>query len=111
MRKLFNRIPLNLKLVFSAAIPLLALLYYFYIIQAEKQLQITTTNNFIDRLNNTVATANLIDELQQERRFSLSLILRKENDSNLSNQRKESDIAFNELEKFSNNGFTEDYKE
>jgi len=110
MRQLFNRIPLNLKLLFSAVIPLLALIYYFYIIQAEKQLQIVTTTNFIGRLNNTVATANLIDELQQERRFSLSLILKRENNNNLVDQREETDIAFNELEKLSIVGFTEDYK-
>ncbi|HUH17596.1 response regulator [Albibacterium sp.] len=110
MTKLFNRIPLNLKLLFSAVIPLLALFYYFYIIQAEKQIQVSTTNNFISRLNNTIATANLIDELQKERRFSLSFLLKRENNSNLIVQREQSDIAFNELEKTSQNGFTEDYK-
>lgn len=110
MRKLFNQIPLNLKLLFSAVIPLLALFYYFYIIQAEKQIRVTSTNNFIGRLNNTIATDNLIDELQQERRFSLSFILKRENSTNLIDQREESDIAFSELEKLSKNGFSEDYK-
>src|SRR5690554_1606006 len=110
MTKLFNRIPLNLKLIFSAVIPLLALFYYFYIIQAEKQIQVSTTDNFIGRLNNTIATANLIDELQKERRFSLSFLLERENNSNLIIQREQSDIAFNELEKVSQNGCTEDYK-
>jgi signal transduction histidine kinase/DNA-binding response OmpR family regulator/HAMP domain-containing protein len=110
MRKLFNRIPLNLKLVLSAVIPLLALIYYFYITQVEKQIQITTTNNFIGRLDNSIATANLVDELQQERRFSLSFLLKRENNTNLINQRRESDNAFDELEKVSGDTFSEDYK-
>src|SRR5690606_1846584 len=110
MTMLFNRIPLNLKLIFSAVIPLLALFYYFYIIQAEKQIQVSTTNNFISRLDNTIATANLIDELQKERRFSLSFLLKRESNGNLIAQREKSDIAFNELEKSSQNGFTDDYK-
>ncbi|TCK82708.1 response regulator [Albibacterium bauzanense] len=110
MRKLFNKIPLHLKLLFSAVIPLLALFYYFYIIQAEKQIRITSTDNFITRLNSTIATNNLIDELQQERRFSLSFILKRENNSNINGQRERSDIAFSELEKLSNDGFTDDYK-
>src|SRR5690606_9926178 len=89
MKKVFNRIPLNLKLVFSAIIPLLALIYYFYVIQAEREVRIETTKNFITRLNTTVAINNLADNLQQERRYSLSKLLGRKTESNISliNQR------------------------
>src|SRR5690606_33787079 len=79
-------------------------------IQVEKQIQITTTNNFIGRLDNSIATANPVDELQQERRFSLSFLLKRENNANLINQRRESDNAFDALEKVSGDTFSEDYK-
>jgi len=110
MKKIFNRIPLNLKLIFSAVIPLLALTYYFYIIQQERQIRIATTENFISRLNNAVAISNLADQLQQERRLSLSYLLRRENESNLLEQRKKVSLAFTEFENLSKDGFSDQFR-
>jgi len=110
MKKVFNRIPLNLKLVLSAIIPLLALVYYFYIIQQERNVKIATTENFISRLNTAVAISNLADQLQQERRFSLSYLLRRESENNLIEQRKKVSLAFTELENLSEDGFSEQFR-
>src|SRR5690606_33118878 len=111
MKQLFNRIPLNLKLILSAIIPLLALLYYFYVINTEREIKIATTENFIGRLNSTVAVSDLSDQLQQERRLSLSYLVGRENESNLINQRKETDVAFSKLEELLQGGLNENYKE
>src|SRR5690606_16920145 len=111
MKQLFNRIPLNLKLILSAIIPLLALLYYFYVINTEREIKIATTENFIGRLNSTVAVSDLSDQLQQERRLSLSYLVGRENESNLINQRKETDVAFSKLEELLQGGLNESYKE
>src|SRR5690606_14671039 len=110
MRKLFNRLSLSSKLVISAIIPLLALAYYFYIIQSDRQVRTKTTENFISRLNTTIAANNLIDQLQQERRFSLSYLFKKRNENDLINQRKEVSLAFVGVEESFKNGFNEDFK-
>src|SRR5690606_26254219 len=110
MRKLFNRLSLSSKLVISAIIPLLALAYYFYIIQSDRQVRTKTTENFISRLNTTISANNLIDQLQQERRFSLSYLFKKRNENDLINQRKEVSLAFEEVEESFKNGFNEDFK-
>src|SRR5690606_4335689 len=98
MKRLFNRIPLNVKLILSAVVPILALIYYFSLIQTEKSVRITTTENFIGRLDLTVATGKLIDRVQQERRYSLSYLLGRESNGNLIKSRKETDEAFKEYE-------------
>jgi signal transduction histidine kinase/DNA-binding response OmpR family regulator len=111
MKKLFNRIPLNVKLILSAVVPILALIYYFSLIQTEKSVRITTTENFIGRLDLTVATGELIDRVQQERRYSLSYLLGRESNGNLIKARKETDEAFREYEALVQGGFTDEFKE
>lgn len=110
MKKLFNRIPLNIKLILSAVIPLLALIYYFSVIHTERTVRIQTTENFIGRLDLTVASGDLVDKIQQERRFSLSYLLGRENNANLITARKETDRAFSEYESLMKDGFTEDFR-
>src|SRR5690606_11177759 len=104
MKQVFNRIPLNLKLILSAVVPLLALIYYFYVIHSEREVKIATTENFIGRLNSSVAVSDLADQLQQERRFSLSYLVARENEANVLNQRKETDATFAQLEQLRGSG-------
>src|SRR5690606_14690168 len=110
MKRLFNRIPLNIKLILSAVIPLLVLIYYFSVISTERTVRIQTTENFIGRLDLTVASGDLVDQIQQERRYSLSYLLGRENNANLITARKETDRAFSEYESLMKDGFTEDLR-
>ena len=110
MKRLFNRIPLNIKLILSAVIPLLVLIYYFSVISTERTVRIQTTENFIGRLDLTVASGDLVDQIQQERRYSLSYLLGRENNANLITARKETDRVFSEYESLMKEGFTEDFR-
>src|SRR5690606_2103775 len=110
MKQVFNRIPLNLKLILSAVVPLLAPIYYLYVIHTEREVKIATTENFTGRLKSTVAVSDLPDQQQQERRFSLSYLVARENEANLLNQRKETDAAFSQLEQLRGSGLNENYK-
>ena len=110
MKNLFNKLSLSSKLAISAIIPLLALAYYFYIIQSDRQVRIKTTENFISRLNNTIAANNLVHELQRERRYSIAYLLKKGSENELLAQRKQVSIAFTALEESLQRGFNEEFQ-
>lgn len=97
MKTIISKIPLHLKLIFWGIVPIAVLLYFSYVILLEKKEQITTTKNFITRLNTTSNLNSLFSELQQERRLSLSKLLHKGHEENLVIQREKVDATIQRL--------------
>lgn len=95
--KLFTRISLNSKLFLSGLIPILALLYFFYIIYQQKQSQITNTANFATRLVVSSNINGLLEDIRQERRESVSKALGKEVGESLQNERDQVDLAIEKI--------------
>jgi thioester reductase-like protein len=95
--KLFTRIPLNSKLFLSGLIPILALLYFFYIIYQQKQSQIINTANFAARLVVSSNINGLLEDIRQERRESVSKSLGKEVGESLQNERDQVDLAIEKI--------------
>src|SRR5690606_17354555 len=90
-------IPLNSKLFLSGLIPILALLYFFYIIYQQKQSQIINTANFAARLVVSSNINGLLEDIRQERRESVSKSLGKEVGESLQNERDQVDLAIEKI--------------
>ena len=85
-RNQFNLIPLNYKLTLLALVPLIVLIFFFYLIEKEKTENITGNNNFITRINLALAADDLVEQIQQERRLSLSNLFKGNENGALSVQ-------------------------
>lgn len=97
MKKILNQIPFNGKLVLSTGIPLIVLIIAFLFIRSERRIQNETTNNFINRLQTTIASNKLTNSIYLERRFSISKLLERDATQNLKVYRDNVDEAIREL--------------
>lgn len=108
--KLFTRVPLNLKLFWSGLIPILALLYFFYLIYQQKQLQIADTANFISRLEVSSKVNGLLEDLQHERRESINKAVGKEVNERLKTERDQVDLAIEGVEAIAGRELFKNYR-
>lgn len=97
MRKTFNRIPFNIKLILSTGIPLVVLIFAFFFIREERRVRNETTNNFIKRLEITMASNKLTNCIQMERRFSISKLAQRNSNQDLERYRAEVDQSIQYL--------------
>lgn len=95
--KIFTKVPLNLKLFFSGIVPVLALLYFFFLIYQQKQEQIAETEDFQRQVMLSTNVNKLLENLRQERRESLSKLAGKETNEDLNNERAEVDSNVEEI--------------
>lgn len=107
----FNLIPLNYKLAMLGFVPLMCLLFFFFVVEKEKADRIEGTNNFITRINQALSADNLIEQLQQERRLSLDKIFKKKDEGALSVQQLKTDEAIQQFNTYIDSGLNADYAE
>lgn len=108
-RNYFNLIPLNYKLALLGFVPLLALIFFFYIVEKGKTDRIAGTNDFIARIDLTLTVDNLVEQLQQERRLSISKIFNQHDEGELSVQQLKTDEATQQLNAYIDKGLNADY--
>lgn len=111
MKKLFNRIPFNNKLILSTGIPIAVLIVAFFFIRNERRVRNETTNNFIKRLELTMASNKLTNSIYLERRFSMSKLLGRDANQNLESFRASVDQAIQELATNTNSVTSKDVRE
>lgn len=104
--KSLGRLPLNVKLALTSLVPLLALIYFFSIVHADKKTQITYTKNFQKRLQVTVAIFNAVSDLEQERRFALQYYYKITSLPLLQDQQAASDLSLEHIKALSKNNWT-----
>src|SRR5690606_37050942 len=97
MRKTFNRIPFNIKLILSTGIPLVVLIFAFFFIREERRVRNETTNNFIKRLEITMASNKLTNCIQMERRFRISKLAQRNSNQDVERYRAEVDQSIQYL--------------
>jgi|GEM_PF-54980 len=111
MKNRFNLIPLNYKLTLLGFVPLMALIFLFFLIEKEKMERIDGANNFINRIHLALTADNLIEQLQQERRLSLNKFFNSADDGALSVQQLKTDEAIQQLNLYTDSGLSVDYTE
>lgn len=107
----FNLIPLNYKLALLGLVPLICLIFFFFIVEKEKTERINGTDNFITRINLALSADNLIEQLQQERRLSLDKMFKINDEGALSVQQLKTDEAIQQLNMYTDSGLNADYAE
>lgn len=108
-RNQFNLIPLNYKLVLLALVPVIVLIFFFYLIENEKKERIEGTNDFITRIHLALSADNLVEQLQQERRLSLSNIFNRNDSGALSVQQLKTDEAIQNFNTYIDSGLNAEY--
>lgn len=108
-RNQFNLIPLNYKLALLALVPLIVLIFFFYLIEKEKTDRITGTNNFITRINLALTADDLVEQIQQERRLSLSNLFKGNENGALSVQQLKTDEAIQKFDAYIDSGLNTEY--
>ncbi|HWV71036.1 MAG TPA: nitrate- and nitrite sensing domain-containing protein, partial [Pseudosphingobacterium sp.] len=108
-RNQFNLIPLNYKLTLLALVPLIVLIFFFYLIEKEKTENITGNNNFITRINLALAADDLVEQIQQERRLSLSNLFKGNENGALSVQQLKTDEAIQKFDTYVDSGLNAEY--
>lgn len=109
MKNRFNLIPLNYKLALLGFVPLMALIFLFFLIEKEKTERIGGANNFINSIHLALTADNLIEQLQQERRLSLNKIFNKADAGELTVQQLKTDDAIQQLNLYTDSGLSVDY--
>lgn len=108
-RNQFNLIPLNYKLALLALVPLIVLIFFFYLIEKEKTERITGNDNFITRINLALAADDLVEQIQQERRLSLSNLFKGNENGALSVQQLKTDEAIQKFDTYVDSGLNAEY--
>ena len=98
MNSFFRQLSLPAKLMLIALLPLLFFIYLAAEVYAEKTERINILQEYLKRIEKSTALSTLIDQLQTERRYSFSYILKQENQSQLLLQRIKTDEVYNKLQ-------------
>lgn len=106
MHRAFRRLPLSVKLLLIGIIPLLLVIYLSFQVYDEKTQRLTLLDNYIHRIRESSTINQLINNLQEERKYSFDLVMKKQGFDQLVRQRAYTDTALAELEKSSLAGFT-----
>jgi signal transduction histidine kinase/DNA-binding response OmpR family regulator len=99
MNKLFNNIPLPIKLMLIGIIPLLFMLYLAIQVHKERTDRIDLLEKFSREINENAARIRLIDDLQIERRLSFKYVLRNDEEAAMLLQRSKTDESIQTLKK------------
>ncbi|RYY41677.1 MAG: response regulator [Chitinophagaceae bacterium] len=97
MKKIFFKLPLPIKLMLVAFIPLILLVFFAIQIFREKGERMDLLSNYLRSSNRSVHVSGLVDALQAERRYAFGYSLRHEFRSELVNQRGRTDAAVQQL--------------
>ena len=99
MDQLFKRIPFPAKLVLIGLIPLIFLVYLTFQLYYEKAEKLQLIQTYIQHINESADITYLIDNLQEERKYSFDYAMTNGSLSNLSKQRPVTDSLIKALEK------------
>jgi signal transduction histidine kinase len=99
MRLFFRKSPLSIKLMLIGIIPLIFLIYLSYELYKEKTQRINLIGDYIEQIHESANIANLIDELQKERRRTYQYVLKKKGYNDIILQRPHTDTAIKRLER------------
>ena len=90
--------PLNIKLIVLAVIPLAMLIFFMLEINVERMEKINVIESYLQRASDVEQVGLAIDELQSERRYSFGFLLKKEWRNELVIQRPKTDAIIEHLE-------------
>ena len=99
MNSFFRKLPLSIKLILVGIIPVLFLLYLSGQLYNEKKQKVKLIADYIERVHESGLIANLIDELESERKFSYGYTIKKDGFGKMILQRSHTDAAINQLKK------------
>jgi signal transduction histidine kinase/DNA-binding response OmpR family regulator len=98
MIRLFRRLPLNVKLILLAVIPLAMLIFFMLQINVERSQKIEIIESYLQKANSVASISDAVDELQSERRYSFAYLLKKDLRNELVIQRPKTDAIITHLE-------------
>lgn len=98
MYRFFKNLPLSLKLTLIGLIPLLFLLFLSMQVYNQQTEKLNILNSYLQRTNQSVHIATLLNELQSERRYSFGYVVKKDWRTELVLQRPKTDAALKALE-------------
>ena len=75
MTRFFRQLPLNIKLIVLAVIPLAMLIFFMLEINVERMEKINVIESYLQRASDVEQVGLAIDELQSERRYSFGFLL------------------------------------
>ncbi|MDE3214673.1 MAG: nitrate- and nitrite sensing domain-containing protein, partial [Bacteroidota bacterium] len=93
MNRFFRRLPLSLKLILVGIIPVIFLLYLSGQLYKEKRNKVLLIKGYIEQVQEANKIANLINELEAERKFSYQYALKKVGYGSMILQRTHTDGA------------------
>lgn len=99
MIRFFRRLPLNVKLILLAVIPLSMLIFFMLQINVERSQKIDIIQQYLQKANSVASVSDAVDELQSERRYSFAFLLKKELRNELVIQRPKTDAIITHLER------------
>lgn len=104
--KLSTKVPLNVRLFISGLLPILALFYFFYLINEQKRTQIADTKSFTIQLQLSASVNKLLEDLRRERSASLHGSLAEV----VRNERDGVDTSIEEIEAIAGRELFDNYK-
>ncbi|GAA4341636.1 response regulator [Flaviaesturariibacter amylovorans] len=97
MKRLFERLPLPVKLLLVALVPLALLLYFAFEIFLEKDQRMEQLANYKASIRQTARLSAFVDALQAERRYSFGYALRHEWAAEMKDSRRSTDSALQQF--------------
>jgi len=107
MNSFFRKLPLSYKLMLIGIIPIVFLIYLSAQLYVEKGQRVTLISNYIDHIHESGNIANLINELENERKYSYEYGLKKKYYSKVLLQRPRTDSVILLLKKSTDPALTD----
>jgi signal transduction histidine kinase len=107
MNSFFRKLPLSYKLMLIGIIPIVFLIYLSAQLYVEKGQRVTLISNYIDHIHESGNIANLINELENERKYSYEYGLKKKYYSKVLLQRPRTDSVISLLKKSTDPALTD----
>jgi signal transduction histidine kinase len=107
MNSFFRKLPLSYKLMLIGIIPIVFLIYLSAQLYVEKGQRVTLISNYIDHIHESGNIANLINELENERKYSYEYGLKKKYYSKVLLQRPRTDSIILLLKKSTDPALTD----
>lgn len=98
MNNFFSKLALPAKLMLIALLPLLFFIYLAAEVYNEKTERINILEEYLNRIERSLAISALIDRLQDERRYSFGYLIKKDNQNQMLLQRMKTDEACSRLQ-------------
>ncbi|HUR64728.1 MAG TPA: ATP-binding protein [Chitinophagaceae bacterium] len=97
MDRFFRQLPFAVKLLMIAIFPLVLIVYLTVGLYREKNEKLGLINSYIDRIKQSEGITRLIDDLQEERKFTFDFAMTKAKHAELLKQRPVTDAAVQRL--------------